>query len=147
MKATLSEILDAVRDQLTDALALDGLHVESGLFRSAEMPAINIYPSAPGLVQDLAAFGDLTNGEPLAIRVAVSPADIEAGENLLWEFIDDEASALSIIAALDSDRTLGGVADTLMWGDWAGYQDFSPPDEPGVFVGSTLPLIVWKAHS
>ena len=145
-EATLSELLTAIRDQLEDQLDFDGLHVEAGLFRSAEMPAINIYPSSRALTQDLAAFGDLYGGWPIAIRVAVSPADITSGEELLWSFMDDTGD-LSIIAALDYDHTLGGIADDLAWGDWAGYQDFSPPDEGGRFVGSTLPILVAKARS
>lgn len=146
-EATLAQLLTAVADLLRDTLTFDGLHVQPGLFRSAEMPAINIYPAARALTQDLAAFGDLYGGWPMNIRVAVSPADIEAGENLLWAFMDDSTDPLSVIAALDSDHTLGGIADDLAWGDWAGYQDFGPIDEPGKFIGSTLPIIVAKAGS
>ncbi len=146
---TLANLLDGVTDQIRDVIAdvTDvTVHVESGLFRSAEMPSINVYPTARALTQDLAGFGDLYGGWPMTVRVAVSPADIQAGESLLWEFMDDMAP-LSIIAALDSDHTLGGIADDIAWGDWAGYLDFSPPDEGGRFVGSTLPILVAKAHS
>lgn len=149
-EATLAELLDAVAGQIRDTLAdvTDiTVHVESGLFRSAEMPAVNVYPAARALTQDLAGFNDLYGGWPMNIRVAVSPADIDAGESLLWAFMDDSTDPLSIIAALDFDHTLGGVADDLAWGDWAGYQDFGPLDEPGKFIGSTLPIIVAKAHS
>jgi hypothetical protein len=146
---TLAELLQAVADQIQTAIAdvTDvTVHVEPGLFRSAEMPSINVYPTARVLTQDFAGFNDLYGGWPMTVRVAVSPADIEAGESLLWEFMD-EAAPLSIIAALDSDHSLGGIADDLVWGDWAGYLDFSPPDEAGRYVGSTLPLLVAKAHS
>lgn len=149
--ATLAELLDAIADQLRTVLITAapelGFHIEAGLFRSAEMPAINIYPTSRALTQDFAAFGDLYGGWPVAIRAAVSPADIEAGEDLLWALMDDSTDPLSIILALDSDHTLGGVADDVAWGDWAGYQDFGPPDVAGTYVGSTLPLLVVKARS
>lgn len=146
--ATLAQLLDAVRDQLKEALSTEDLpiHVESGLFRAAETPTINVYPAAPSLVQDFAAFGNLVGQWPMAIRVAVSPADIEAGEALLWAFMDD-TDPLSIIAALDSDSTLGGVASDVFWGDWGGYQDITLPDVPGAHIGSTLPILVVKAES
>lgn len=149
--ATLAELLDAIAVQLRTVLEAAapelGFHIEAGLFRSAELPAINIYPTSRALTQDFGGFGDLYGGWPMAIRVAVSPADIEAGESLLWSLMDDSTDPLSIILALDSDHSLGGVADDVTWGDWAGYQDFSPPDDSGVFVGSTLPLLVVKARS
>ncbi len=149
MSASLSDLLSAVSGQLESVIAQEtsvDVHFEAGLFRSAELPSVNVYPTATGIIQDLAAFGDLYGGWPMTIRVAVSPADIDSGEQLLWQFMDDEGS-LSIIEALDSDRTLGGLADTLMWGEWAGYLDFSPPDEAGRFIGSTLPIVVAKART
>jgi hypothetical protein len=146
---TLENLLDAVAAQLRTALAAATdltVHVEAGLFRSAEMPAINVYPAKAAVRGEFAGFGDLYDPWSMNIRVAVSPADIEAGESLLWAFMDDIGD-LSIVAALDGDHTLGGIADDVAWGDWAGYQDFSPPDEAGRYVGSTLPVIVAKAHS
>lgn len=148
--ATLAAMLEAVADQIRDQLSAVTditVHVEPGLFRSAELPAINVYPAPPASIEgtELAAFGDTYGGWPLSIRVAVSPADITAGEALLWALMDDGEDPLSVIAALDSDHTFSGAAQDAKWGEWSGYVDFSPPDEPGKFVGSVLPLIVVKA--
>lgn len=148
--ATLEQVIDAVADQLRDVLTdeLQDLHVEAGFFRSAELPAINVYPGPPGAVQttEFAGFGQLYGAWPLLIRAVVSPADLEAGESLLWALMDDVGD-LSIIAALDSDETLGGVSDTIGWGEWSEARDFSPADQDGVFVGAVLPIVVAKAYS
>lgn len=148
------EVRQAIADQLTTQLAAATdvtIHVEPLAFSVADVPAIDMYPvAANGLEAGLASFHDLYGGFPLNIRVRVSPADVEAGEQLLDALMDDVGD-LSILAALDSDHTLGGVAQDINWADgypWAGYIDFPAPDDKGgTFLGSLLPLIVIKAHS
>ena len=150
MAVTQADLIKAVAAQIDDVLADASdvtVHVVAGLFVAAEKPSINVYQAPPGLPIELAGFGERYGGYHMNIKAVVNPADIDAGEELLWGFTDDDADPLSIIAALDFDRTLNGIADTLMWGEWSGYQDFSPETEPGKFVGATLPLIVAKAHS
>ncbi len=149
MTATLGELLTAVSDQLDYVIGQVTdvpVHFVAGLFRAAETPSVNVYPTARGLTQSFAGFGDLYDAWPMTIRVAVSPADIEAGEDLLWQFMD-EGTDLSIIGALEYDHTLSGVADDVVWGDWAGYQDIFLPDQAGTFIGASLPILVAKAHS
>lgn len=147
---TLQDTLEALRDLLTDQLSTEEqpIHVEAGFFRSAELPAINVFPGAPAGIQGaaFAAFDDLYGGWPVNVRVVVSPADLAAGESLLWALMDDVGD-LSVLAALDSDHTLGGTAQDIAWGEWSDTRDFSPPDSEGRFVGAVLPLIVAKAHS
>jgi len=149
--ATLEAIVGAAADQIRtffDAVTDITIHVEPGFFRSAELPAINVFPGAPAGPQSaaMAAFGEIYGARPLTIRAVVSPADIEAGESLLWALMDD-VGPLSILAALDGDLSLGGVASDVFWGEWSEIRDFSPPDEDGRFVGAVLPIIVTKAHS
>lgn len=149
--ATLEQIVDATADQIRAFLAAVTditIHVETGFFRSAEMPAVNVYPGPPagGAGTSLAAYGDLYGGRPLLIRAVVSPADIEAGESLLWALMDDVGD-LSLIRALDNDPSLGGAAFDLSWGEWSELRDFSPPDQEGRYVGAVLPIVIAKAHS
>lgn len=148
---TLENIIDAVVAQLDAALSAEtdlAIHVQRGFFRAAEMPSVNVYPGPPGGLQatELAAFGDTYGAWSLLVRAVVSPADLEAAESILWGLMDD-VGALSLIAALDSDRELGGAATTVFWGEWSECRDFSPPDQEGRYVGAVLPVIVAKAHS
>lgn len=151
--ATLPELVDAIRDQLTNQLAPVTdvtLHIESGEFLSAETPAINIFPTGPiGLEDRLASFAEKYGGIPLAIRCRVSPADIAGGQDLLMRLMDDE-DELSIVAALDADTTLNGNAQSLSWGDgwpWSGFTPYPDINGDGVYLGSELRIVVVKAHS
>lgn len=148
--ATQAEIMDALADQISDYLATVTdvtIHVEGRAFKVAEVPAVDMFTTAPnGLEQGLVSFGPLLGFVPLNIRVRVSPADIEAGENLFLALTDDE-DELSIVAAIASDTTLGGLVSEIAWGDWSGYTDFPDVNGDGMFLGSLLPVVVAKAYS
>jgi hypothetical protein len=76
--ATLEAIVDAAADQIRtflDEVTDIAIHVEPGFFRSAELPAINVFPGAPAGSQgvEMAGYGELYGARPLTIRVIVSP--------------------------------------------------------------------------
>ena len=149
----LKEIMDAIADQLEANLSpTDGvvLHIEPRAFAIAETPAIDMLITSPtGLEAELAGFGQVYGGIPITIRVRVSTADVYAGEDMLLELMDWDGG-LSIIAALDADRTLGGVVDSIRWADgfpWTGYVDFPMSDDSGVLLGSLLPIVVLPSVS
>jgi len=152
--ATFAEIMDALAEQLEDLLPVSdyALHIEPRAFSVAEVPAIDMLIANPtGLEEGLAGFGtySLYGAFPITLRVRVSTADLDTGENILLGLIDDEGP-LSIVAALDSDRTLGGVCDDLTWGHgfpWSGYTDFPDLNGDGIFLGSTMPIVVVKTQS
>lgn len=147
--------MDALAAQLEDVLQSEtdiALHIEPRAFSVAETPAIDMLIANPtGLEDGLAGFGShvIYGAFPVTLRVRVSTADLYTGEDLLLALIDDEGP-LSIIAALDSDRTLGGVCDTLTWGNgfpWGGYSDFPDVNGDGMFLGSTMPIVIVKTQS
>jgi hypothetical protein len=147
----LNDISDAIADQIATNLAAVTdivVHVESHWFETAELPAIDMYHTADNAIaaQLQGGMGDRLAFECFNIRVRVSPADIDAGQRLLYDLVDPE-SDLSIIAALDSDQTVGGLADTLFWGDWGGMTNFPDINSDGSFIGETLPIKVVKAYS
>lgn len=151
----MAEIMDALAEQLEDNLTPPTgveLHIEPRAFSIAEQPSIDmLIPSATGLEEGLAGFGSDTRygAFPLVIRAKVSTADVYAGEDMLLDMIDDDGP-MSIVAALDADRTLGGVCDSLTWGHgfpWSGYTDFPTPDGNGILLGSTMSLVIVKTQS
>lgn len=145
--------MDAIGAQLEANLTPpDGivLHIEPRAFAIAETPAVDMLITNPtGLESELAGFQQLYGGIPITIRARVSTADVYTGENMLLDLMDADGP-LSIIAALDADRTLGGVADSLRWQDgfpWTGYDDFPLSDGSGVLLGSLLPIVVLPSAS
>jgi len=147
----MNDISDGLADQIHTALVAVTdivIHVESHWFETAELPAIDIYHTADnGLAASLqGGFGDPLAFECFNIRLRVSPADVEQGQRLLYDLVDD-SSDLSIIAALDADPTVGGLAYTLTWGDWGGISSFPDLNSDGSFIGELLPIKVVKAYS
>lgn len=148
--------MDALASQLDDLLQPNavglGLHIEPRAFAIAEMPAIDMLIANPsGLEEGLAGFGShaFYGAFPITLRVRVSTADAYSGEDLLLQLIDDEGP-LSIVAAIDSDRTLGGVCDDLTWGQgfpWSGYTDFVDVNGDGYALGSTMPIVIVKTQT
>lgn len=151
--ATIAQIMDGLAAQIESELSAVTdvtVHVEGRTFNAAELPSIDMsLSSITGLEGGLAAFGQRYGGIPITFRVRVSPADIYAGEALLLAIMDDE-DPLSLVAALEADPTVGGLVDTLGWGDgwpWTGYEAFPDPNGGGDFLGSRMTILVAKAHS
>ncbi len=149
---TTAEVMDAMAEQLRDLINIpsNGLPIE---FASRAFvlvpPCVDMYiGNATGLEAGLAGNYDIYGGVPITIRIRVPTADIEAGEDIILGLMDD-LDPLSIVAALDSDRTLGGVIDTCYWSDypWIGLTDFQDPSGNGFFVGSTMTVVVLKSNA
>jgi hypothetical protein len=153
--ATTVEILQAMAGQLEDSIQANtdfDVHIEPMWFPIAEMPAIDMFPTNPtGLEDGLAGFGSETRygAVPIMIRARVGMADGEAGQELLYGLMD-EIGLLSIVAALDADRTLGGVCDSLTWGfgyPWAGVAAYLDANGDGTLAGSEMKIVVVKTQS
>jgi hypothetical protein len=110
--ATLAEIMDALADQIWEAInnVLDvDVQVEPRMVLSPTPPTIDMYPADPSTDPDLRAFTDMLGGELIVVRARVQTADHEAGQDLLLALMDDEDD-LSIVRAIQADPTLGGLA-------------------------------------
>ncbi len=149
---TTAEVMDAMAQQLSDLINIPsntiGLEFASRAFVLVP-PCVDMYTgSATGLEGGLAGNYDIYGGVPVMIRIRVPTADIEAGEDIILGLMDD-LDPLSIVAALDSDRTLGGVINTMYWNDypWTGLQSFEDPSGNGFFVGSTMTTVILKANA
>ena len=144
----LLEIFQALADQLEDNITMpEGveLHVEPVPFPIAESPNINMLVSDPtGFEEGLAGFADVYGGVPIAITFRVPSSDLMAAIEMALAFMDADGD-MSILAAIDADRTLGGAVDTIGWGDgfpWTGFTDFPVIDGDGILLGSRLNLVV-----
>ena len=150
--ATTADIMTAISEQLDDLINIPAQTLPiafAGRAFALVPPCVDMFIANPtGLEAGLSGFYDLYGGIPITIRVRVPSADIEAGEDIVLGLMDDE-DPLSIVAALDSDRTIGGVIDTLFWADgypWTGLTDFQDPSGNGFYVGSTMTIVVVKSN-
>ena len=149
---TIADIMTAIAEQLDDLINIPSNTIPfaiAGRAFALVPPCVDMYIANPtGLEQGLAGFYDLYGGIPITIRVRVPTADIEAGEDLILGLMDDE-DPLSIVAALDNDRTIGGIIDSLFWAEgypWTGLQPFDDPSGDGFYVGSTMTIVVVKSN-
>jgi hypothetical protein len=129
--SSLTEIADALATQIDDYLAgLDSsygeLQVEPRRIFNPTPPAIDIYP-ADAVAQEQTSFGYAGRDAFLTIRARVTMADEDAGQDLLLELAD--TGATSIMAALASDKTLGGTVDAHAVESQSGFRVYE--DVPG----------------
>ena len=144
----LAEILNALADQIEDGITMPAgidLHVEPLPFPIAEAPNINMFITNPtGREEGLGGFGSRVGGIPVAVTFRVPSTDVHVAIEMALGFMDADGP-LSILAAIDADRTLGGVVDTIGWDPgfpWSGFEDFPVIDDNGIQLGSRLELVI-----
>ena len=115
--ATLTELRDGLKTRLATI---------SGLHAYAEFPDQVVTPAA--IVRPLhGRFRSALSGHPqtaFEILMVVSLPRLDKAQDALDPYLS-ETGAQSIFAALEADRTLGGVADDILVGtadqDWRDY--------------------------
>lgn len=137
---TLTEVMEAIAEQLTDELKADIdpviplLQVTPLLTFNPTPPAIDIYPSDP--FQEQMTFGTRNVQVFFDVRARVTAADQEAGQELLLSMMDPRSPA-SVVAALMSDRTLGNTVEGLSVAPPSNYGLFVDPNEQEGLLGCT----------
>lgn len=147
--ATLAAIMDEIAAQLRSEFSTVtdvDVQVEGRPVLAPTAPCIDIYPDDPSEDPQYAAFGDLTGGEDLMICARIATADFIAGIDLLLAFMDDE-DPLSVLAALNSDPTFGGLATTMQVKSRSGLVPFPDLSGEGSYVGCIWRIVVVKARS
>jgi hypothetical protein len=144
--ATLAEIMDALADQIrgvVDDVTDVAVQVEPRWVTNPSPPTIDIYPGDPSNDPDFRAFGEFIGGELLTVRARVDMSDTTAGQDLLLAFMDD-VDPLSIVAAINEDDTLGGLAAAVDVRTRSGYVRFIESSET---MGCLWGIVVVKATS
>jgi hypothetical protein len=147
--ATLAQLLTALADQIRDSLddVTDvAVQVEDRMVISPSAPCVDVYPADPSADAQLGAFGDLVGGELITVRARVGTADSDAGQDLLLALMDDE-DPLSIVQAINDDRTLGGWAQDTDVRGRSGYTLFPDPGGEGVLLGCLWAVVAIKGQS
>jgi len=142
---TLTQMADQIRDIVDDVTDVD-VQVEDRMILNPTPPCIDMWPADPSLDPTLAGFGEIDGGELFTIRARVSTADQDAGQDLLLALMDDE-DPLSIGAALFSDPTLNGWAQTLDVQARTGYVLVPDASGEGALLGCLWTVVVVKGDS
>ena len=146
--SSLVDILHALADQIADNITMPAgieLHVEPIPFPVAEAPNINMFVTGPtGREEGLGGYGQRIGGIPVSITFRVPSTDIYVATDMALSCMDDDGD-MSILAAIDSDRTLGGLVDTIGWDlgfPWSGPQDFPVLTNDGIQLGNRLEIVI-----
>jgi hypothetical protein len=143
---TLARMLDAMADQLRgviDDVTDVAVQVEPRWVVNPTPPTIDMFPADPSTDPELRAFGEMLGGDLVTVRARVDMSDNTASQDLLLAFMDDE-DPLSIAAALQEDKTLGGYASSLDVRDRSGYVRVL---EGGDYLGCLWQVVVIKVRS
>jgi len=132
--AGLINIMDAMAAQVEAAVEGDyDVQVFAGILWNPTPPTIDIYPGGLSRNGATASFDEISGGYVFTVRARVLVADIDAGQRLLWRFMDDTDS-MSIAGALLTDPTLNGYASSLTVRDIGGAIAY-PVGPEGELVG------------
>lgn len=116
---TLGEIMDALASQIdvqigsagTSDPLIENLQVESRLVSNPTPPSIDIYPADPFM--EALAYGKGNKRLNFTVRVRVSTAEQEGGQDLLLSMMDPR-SPTSVELAILTDSTLAGKVEDLV---------------------------------
>ena len=150
--AAKTEILDAMADQIREALAGADwdFQVEPRLVLSPTTPSIDLYPGGSTTEQDVAGMGDAVNdigeGYIVNVRARIAPNDHEAGQEVLLVLSDPEDD-LCLVQALYDDATLGGIVYDLHLLSESAFTVFTDIDPSKAYLGILWRFLVVPAHS
>lgn len=147
---TLAEILDELADTIRNVVSQVNdvdVQVEPRMVIDPSPPCIDMYPSSPSMEPSLEAFGDLIGGELITVRVRVSTADSEAGQDLMLALMDDE-DPLSLVSAITDEPSLNGLVAAMDIQGRTGYELYDAPQRhEGAWLGFRVFVILVKARS
>lgn len=133
MSASLREIVAGLATTIDAGISagLPGVQVEGGLLYNPTPPSVDMYPDNPFLAQT--AMRDSWEAT-WVVRARVSTAAHAEAQGLLLDLLDPR-SPISVLAAINTDPTLGGtVDDEAVVSAGSGFTAY-PETESGSFLG------------
>jgi hypothetical protein len=103
-------------------------------------PALDVYPD-PGLFLERSAMGVGSWEAIFVVRARVATVDQQAAQRLLLAMMDPRDRPMSVIAALETDATLGGVVQYTSVESPSGYSQLPDPAGEQPFLGS-----IWRVR-
>jgi hypothetical protein len=145
--STLARCMDEMANVIRDVVESNSLgfpvQVEPRMVTNPTPPCVDLLVGDPSENDEMGGFGELDAGEMIVVRVRVNTSDSDAGQDLLLAFMDD-ADPLSIKAALLTDETLNGTANSVDVESRSGYTMFPSAQQDGFHLGCTFRVMVSK---
>ena len=134
--ATVVQIRAGLRTRLA---TISGLRTPKG-FDRISVPAAHIGEVEGQYNQTFGSSTTALNAYQVKVRLYVSRASDSAAEANLDAYLAP-SGAQSVKAALEGDRTLGGVAETLNVSGFSGYGVYEVADQP--YVGAEFTVDIY----
>jgi len=146
--ATKRQLREAIADQIRNVF--DGgdldVQVEPRFCLEPTPPTIDVYSAPFARDPDSAGFGDISGAYLFTVRARIGTAAYDETYDWLEETMDD-ASDISLAAALLDDPTLNGYASDLDVRDVNGLRAFEHPSGDGALLGWSFTAFVLPAQS
>jgi hypothetical protein len=131
--ATIAQIRDGIATRLA---TISGLRVYARWPNQPNPPAALVRYVTEGSKQAMARHPHM-----FEITLAVEPiSDLARGQSRTDLYLDASGSQ-SIRSAINGDKTLGGIADTLSVGDWRDYDGVEVNGQD--YMGAIVDVEVW----
>lgn len=134
MSVTVADIREGLAANIA---TITDVQVSSYMLANPSPPSIHVFPAAAEYTQ---AFNRGLDKWTFTVQAIVSASVDTAGQQLLDEFLAPTGDT-SIRAAIESDRTLGGVAENLTVTGVSGYQLYA--DDRGANLGAEWTVEIW----
>lgn len=146
--ATKAQIREAMADQIRNVFASGELDVQvvPRFVIEPTPPVVDIYSAPFARDADSAGFGDISGAYLFTVRARIGTAAYDETYDWLEETMDD-ASDLSLAAALLDEPTLGGYASDLDVRDVQGFTAYEHPSGDGALLGWSFTAFVLPAAS
>lgn len=133
--------VSGIREGLANALrAIDGLRVTAHIADAITVPAAVVGPARLDREPATTHIDVVT----VAIRVYTSRADVRSAQDTLEAYLAGSGDK-SVMAALEADRTLGGVVQALRVTGFDGYDSY---EVAGVtYIGAEFTVTAWAGSS
>lgn len=134
--------MQAIADALQPlTLEIPGLQIDPYINGLPTPPTLDIYPD-PGTFLERSAYGNGSWEAVFVVRARVATVDQQAGQQLLLRLMDPRpAEPASVIVALETDPTLGGVCDDTNVEFPTGYGALADPASEQPLLGC-----IWRTR-
>ena len=136
--ASLADIRAGIAANLA---TLQGMNVSAYMQASPTLPMIWVRPSAPDGIEYHRAFADGVENWTMLVQAFVGVSS-DIGAQKLLDTLLASSGATSVKAAIESDKTLGGAAQSLIVTTCTGYQEYGRPDGTTTWLGCEWTVVV-----
>ncbi len=120
--------------------------VYPGMLFNPSTTAIDIYPNDPFRDTETGSMGRPDGGYRFIVRARTGLNDLDSGQEILLELMDDEDD-LCLAHAIGDEPTLGGMAEDVFVSEPSGFRPYRDLGGEGTMAGVEWNVLVLAAQS